>query len=560
MPTLKDIPDLFAGYDPESPYVSLPVISSKAVFSQLQESGAKSAAMAFALQNYQSFSSITRSTVAGQAQRLGGVPEWLTTPVHTMFERIPTVVDGSMLIDVGKQVWKQTVAALDNISESVDESISMAASAVPIVGAIVNLGIGLYRMISEGLAAGQDDIGPRPAFKFAPMTYDYAEDLGNGMTLSTIARSDDWTELFLPPSADPTFHVGLLASPLGGAKWWTPNQLGAGLVPGLASQVGEYQMFNTNAALSTGNYYPSSRKFATVLWQMAMKPSVQMFNIDSVAIESAWVGYYHALWKLADFDGDFLGLNSYNIMWLRARIRQTASYSRMYDCEAATKWKSGSIGNCQWDPKAGKVDPDLLNPPVFRPQSVLDSFPREKLSKRVKLTGLYSDVVSYVCQIHRERAAACLGTLVVAYVPSDAPLLRGDPALKQLHTEMRTALLSHKARYQVELDLIPDGTEEDRAYRSALDATTIPGVEHLADVGLAVGSSSGKKPKPGNPPRLPLPGKDRAPNPPDAPPPGLPEDAGVPKAVDGGAGWVLALAAGVVVAGGIAVVAHKSKR
>jgi len=566
MPTLKDIPNLFAGYDLSGGYRSVPSLGSGETFSQLLALGNKPAAESFALENFRSFGSVARGAMAGQAIR-AGVPDWIVEPMSKAFDLIPKVVDGANMIVASVDAVNKGLNLATKLTGTVlavSGAIAGAASAVPIVGAVVAIGVAIFTAVFAAVMAGKEPLGrPVVDVEAEPIRFDMDADTATGTHLYNIAGSSDWTELFMPPSADPAFKILQLKG--GGARWTTPYQDGFGLLPGLADQGGDYQSVAFGQATSIGKFYPSMSKFSMMLWQMAMKKSLQMFVVNSVAIESAWEGYYNALWKTADQNFTSFKLSSTTEQWLRARIRQSASYLRLYECSespsASDQPPTSFFAGCTHEFKNGKwIKRDVALKPVFRPESVIDAFPRAKLTKQIgELSGLYSDIVKYVCQVHRARAATALGTLLVAYVPSDAPLLVGDPALAKLHTEMRAALLKHPARYQVELDLIPGDTDSDKAFRSALKDSIIPGVAAQATDKLLV---KGKR-KPGVPSdfvNLAAPGFNpppRLPRAPDAPGVGVPEYASPPSRGDGGASWFFAVAGGAAAITVAALVARK---
>lgn len=536
MATIEELSDVFAGYDPNTGYVAIPPIDPASTGAELLLAGDKVTKQAFALQDFRSFGSVVQNVVVAQARRAGGVPTWVIDPLRTVFTKMP-LVEGKSLV---KFVGDKTVEAVQGVAEDVSEAISEAVSAVPIVAQIVKLGIRLGMFVRSQVQEEREK-GPRPASEFAPLIYTYAGDVSQGTLFDGIAAGDDWTSAFLPSSDDPDFQiVRLESSGMPSVRWRAASELGHGMLPGIPDQVGIYQSIRLAAPITNGDILPSGRKFAMTLWQAAMKPSVQMFMVDSIAIESAWAGYYHALWKFAERGHEALQLSENDMMWLRARIRQSASYKRLYECEGAGN--PGKIVNCQ-----GK-------PPVFKPESVIDGFSQAKLAKKLgNLTGLYSDIVTYVCKVHRERARAALDTLWVAYIPSDAPLLRADPALAQRHTEARKLLLDHKARYKVDLELVPKTTADDAEFRSDLVRSRV-----LADVDITAGSSK-KRPQRAIPEVVPE--KDRAPMP-EAPPVGLPESVGSSKGGDAGVGWVLASIGGAaaLAAVGVGIARRRRKR
>jgi hypothetical protein len=505
MPTLDKLPDLFAGYDPESTYVSIPPVVANSLVGENIADGDKLTLRTFALQDFQNFSSIARGVMAKQAIRSGGVPAWTVDAFKDVFTKIPLVQGEDLVSFAVKKGVQVTMKALSDIAEDVSEALSAASSSLPMVGAVVQFGISLastIRMIVAEERKAKSEGRPLP--EFPELVYDEKEDNQQGRLLLAGGGEGDWTDVFMPTDVDPDFIVERIPAMPGtyGFSWRTKSVDGYGLLPGLNTQLRVFQSVDGKPAVTDGDRLPSGRKFAMMLWQAAMKPSVQMFQIDSHKLQDAWDGYFTALWKLGDRDFSDLGIpldaGPISPAW---RVRQSASYSAMYPCAGAKKAvQDGFIPNCI---VGGKNEAGAkLKPPVFEPESIVAGFSRQMLAKKVKVTGLYSDIVNYVSLRHRERARSTLGTLVVAYVPSDAPLLKADPELAALHKEMRQLLLSDMDRYAVEIDLVPSKTADDKAWRAALDASTNPGVAATWKIQSIKGGGSGPKKKPGIPPAI----------------------------------------------------------
>ncbi len=544
MPFPKDIPDLFGGYGLGTGYVAIPPPAPDSAFGGALINGEKWAHELAATNDFKSFASVSQGIMATQATRVG-VPDWVVESFRDVFNDIP-LVDGKSLVKVTTDT---VTAAVTGLAEDVGEAMTQAATAIPIIGAIVRLGVSLASVIRKQIAEGKTGGGHRNIYgDMTPMTYEQADDFGQGSSLLGLGASDDWTDAFLPIRRDPNFHIAGLQGPQGGHRWWADPAEGVGLMPGIAAQLGVYQSILA-APKTTGDFLPSGAKFSTMLWQSAMKISPQMFLLDSHAIEDAWAGWFDALWKFSYVGPEKLNLNEFETQWLRARIQQSASYSRLYECEGAG------------DPT--KITDCRNKPPVFKPESVIKAFPRSMLAKKLggsgKLTGLYTDIVKYACRVHRERAAAALQTIVVAYVPSDAPLLRADPTLAAMHIEMRQLLLKYQERYLVEMDMVPRDTDADKQWYVALDEARI-----LSEGAIAATKGIDKikagKGRAGKPEIIhAIPGVLRLPVP-DAPDVGLPEGVDAPGGGDSGLGWFLAGAGGLALVGGVLALTRRGRR
>ncbi len=455
MPLLENDKDLLAGFDPSTFIIPMPAQGS--VWSQAPQVG-KVAKELFVRGNYKSFVNVSQHALS-QIGGAIGVPEWTAAGFETFFKLATKPVDAS---EIAKGVVSGTV-------QLVQGALSQAATAVPIVGLIVQLGLYLWEIIDQALK--YTDAAERPPEQ--AIVYDLAGDLEAANQLKDLSGDKDWTTLFLPPAQEGWRVAGVEWTPGGGTEGYRveirPSLIeDIGLMPGIAERLGIYQFpskdvgstrpfnFYTGFNLSTtGVVLPSGRSFSALLWQTAMKPSVAMFQIDSHAMEDAWAAYFASLWAFSNTQWNYNAENSETVTW---SIRRACTYCKI--------WPS-SKGPTIMPPSA--VEQGNPFKPETKIRSELAEFPISKLEDKLgSVTYRYIDIVRYVGKIHRARARAALRTLVCAYVPPNAPLLQSDPSLKAYHAEMRARLLTHPARYDVELDMIPDA-----AYRKAVDDSTI---------------------------------------------------------------------------------------
>jgi len=435
MPLLENDPDLLAGFDSSSPLIPMPLRGS--VWSQAPAIG-KAAKEAFVDGNYRSFVNVSQHALS-QIGGSVGVPDWAAAGFEKFFQLATKPVDAS-------EIAKGVVAGT---AQLVQGALSQASTAVPIVGLIVQIGLYLWDVIDRALK--YTDKAERPPDQ--AIVYELAGDLEAANDIKARSGQKDWTPLFLPPAQDGWRLAQIAWTPGGGTEGFRfeirPDLVTDwGLFPGIAERLGSYQFprkaigssrpwdFYTGYGLSTtGEILPSGRSFSALLWQSAMKPSIAMFQIDSLAMESAWEAYYESLWDFAKTQWNFSDENNRTIAWA---IRRACTY-----CD---------------------IVPTTEGPKIVE-ASELSSFPISKLRTKLNtITKKYTDIVRYVGIIHRERARAALRTLVCAYVPPNAPLLQADPSLKAYHAQMRQLLLTHHARYDVELDMVPDA-----AYRQAVE-------------------------------------------------------------------------------------------
>ncbi len=509
MPKLVTDSALLAGFDPGSILLPMPVMGSVWSQAPVGDFGKQ----LWIMDDYASFTNLTQHALA-QVGFSTGVPDWATGAFKTFFELAPQSPNGA-------QLAKGVVAGTASL---VQQALQETATSVPIVGIIVQLGIFLWNVIENALKhTDAADTAPDKA-----IVYELANDLEAANQLKNYTAQLDWTQLFLPPATDGWTLSEITWVPGGGKrqgfKFAIPSYSVEyyGLLPGISERLGTYQFpekdigssrpwnFYTGYGMSTtGQVLPSTRKFSTVLWQTAMKPSVAMFQVDSQAVSDGWDGYFDSLWEFSnlDFGKKYKSETARTIAWA---IRRACTYCR--------------------------IDATNSGPRITR-DSEISAFPTSKLENGLNapLTYRYNDIVRYVGKVHRLRARHALDTIICAYVPPDAPLLLAEPTLAALHAERRKQLLEDPARYDVEPDMIPDA-----AYRAAMDeAQTLnvhPGPQGIATIG------------PFGPQRT-------APPIPASPAQGLPQGVtptNVGRVITNLAAEVGVVAAGSVVAGGIA--------
>lgn len=504
MPIVNPGSPLLAGFDPNSPFIPMPERGS--VWDRTEGFASQAGKALFALQDFKSFASAAQHVVANNAI-LDGVPSWALSGFTTLFDVIPKVNDGEQL---AKGIVK-------GAAEIAQQSLASCSTSIPIIGLIVNMGLFMWEAISAAIKSARVERPPKQA-----IVYDFAADLLRGGDVIELARSDDWTQLFMPPNTDGGWTIESITwTPNGGKEgWqWRPAQPGSaglgGLLPGIAEELGVYQVprraigfsgantnarpwdFYTGTGMGTvGTFTPCGRKFAALLWQSIMKPSVAMFAIDNDRIRRAWVEYFDSMWEFAE----------------------TLDRQQQWSVKRACVYT--------------KIDPTASGPKVTA-QSRIAKFPTAKMVGRLgNMNHRYSDIVRYVCDVHRERARAACDSLVAAYVSPNAPLLASNGHMKVAHTRGRIALLSSAYLNSIELDLVPD-----EPYRAAVVQARIDQPQRTPT------------PPPGNAPQpFAIVGVATVPNPP-------PPDQGAPIDVnqDDGAGMAI-LAGGVaLLAGAIAI-------
>jgi hypothetical protein len=339
-----------------------------------------------------------------------------------------------------------------------------AMTSTPIVGWVVGFLQGLW----NGIAGFADLMQAFGAPNVRP-AYVYRKEADEQLVRRMMMRlgTGDWTEIFLPQVENVQgFSDNRIAwsgdQPQGRriAPGMFASQLdddlnGFGVVPGLPLLEVAYQFpFGIEPTQLGGGatIYPSAAQYGQVLWSMVMKAGPAMFTIDASRIIDAWGDWYTQLAALPTATGTpgekgATPVESARMAWY------------------ASRWWDADVDNLGGH-RFGKYSPKTV--------------PAKYAADR-KISSLVAYIVG---ELWRARARAALATIVVAYVPDDAPALR-DSGLRAVHTANRKALLVHPARAVVELDMIPDA-----GYRSAMAGAKMTAGSGFASPGSAAASGN----------------------------------------------------------------------
>lgn len=559
MPKFQPGDDVFAGFDPSS-QLSLPSLFGPE-WGGTDVATFKKAAWADA--NYQQWSQVTRRVV-GNLGMLQGVPQWNVSGFGKFFGSASLVKPSNVL-----------TSAVSGAAKVASMALAEATTAVPILGWIVELGLAMYEGIRFALEYNKDE--KRPPGE----AIEFSRDGNEVMTANLIsaAKESDWTVLFSPPSVNGRWTMERVTwTPGGNGEGWafgTPDEGGWGLMPGLAECVGtlttadrytNYQFpdrspvqlfgaeFDIPPTSTTGSLRPSARQVSVLLWQALMKPSAAMYQIDPFAILTAWSDYYDGLAEFAETLKTEKGIENVTQGKFNKYVARGNNPKVPYNiAKIATTYlpyRSQKDGSIQF------ASPETV--PKYDTSAQIAGAPKgvslDKLASVIgrPLTYTYVDLIKYVLRLHFERSLASLETLVCAYVPPDAPMLRASQLHQEKWREMRARLLNHEAVADVELDLIPDAD-----YRSE-----VSGRQRIAGFqpeGIGLVGNGARKPIRTPPGAAPTVDGSPTPDMPDSPPPGLPPRPQQP--TKGVGGW-LGPAVGVLVIGAAAatVIRFRAKR
>lgn len=432
---------------------------------------------AWADANYSQWSQIT-GHVVGRIGTKYGVPNWNLPGFGKFFSELPNVTPSDV-----------ATLALGAAAKAVSIGLAQAATAVPILGWVVQLGIGIFQGVQLAIEYTKNKKKDRPPSQAIVFSADDNDEMAN--QLLSLSKEQNWTPLFQPPSTSGEWTMMRVTwTPGGAGQGWafgTRNEIGRGLLPGLAECVGtlstgegnfNYQFPKTrsNTGLSfgaeydvppldtTGSLTPSSRQFSILLWQTLMKPSVAMYRIDPYKLVSQWHDYYQGLREFAatlrtdegvknvNKDGTWERGSNPKLPYNEAMIATT--YLPFTATKSGGVWFSSPDNNPNFDTAAQiAVAPSGVSLDALF--GVIGS----------DLTYTYADLVKYVCKLHIERSLVALSTIICAYVDENAPLLRASGAHKKRWEDMRRLLLRNRAVHRVEPEMIPDAE-----YRSAVIA------------------------------------------------------------------------------------------
>ena len=438
-----------------------------------------------------------------------GVLEDQVATLGTMYRSLQSI---AVFAEVGK-VLKVTGGVIQSIrvvmeaSEAlmaISDTIDAFASRVPIIGWVVKIGVGLYkvgRFIYDAVksASKQDIPPPQAAVMFSQRQDEAQAQLG-----LELARSSDWTDLFRPPSTEPwqwrwidTANTGKRTGLFVEPRDSEPGRLGC--FPQLAEQFTFYQwtegdLLNKHTVgkrgpgrggygrrggtiISGTQFHPSMAQFSMSLWQRVLSYGPRMFDVDMSRIVTEWGDFYGHGFELVRnasrmYDGEGDKGDDY-----QDRLRS------LYPSLSFASWFPGSVkGGVKpkfSKPRYERFDPAKMPSKYLAPETIYPpGAGRPNENTWFPLSN--ANLIRYVHdEIWRPQAIAALKTLACAYVSPDAVALRSDDGLADLHHEMRSRLLRSKWVHEVDPTSIPDqdyrnDVEQAQRFIGGLVAPTEP--------------------------------------------------------------------------------------
>lgn len=381
-------------------------------------------------------------------------------PIH-IATAVIALLQKTGLLNAALEPSLQQLQAL--LAEAIGGALLTGAQIVPIVGwaiALVRGTVSLSRQVKENNEAG---FGILPGtvqglMKGVVPSFNRARNDDAANALLEVLKGDDWTEVWMPSTA-PWSKLALdITDESINIDGW---MIGAGLVdslatgipmpagvwaaiPGVAQLGGAFYMVAADApeGFVLGSYadvVPSANQLAGMAWMRMQTISGQCCNAKLKMIENAW-----GVWQGRGRE------------FLESEAMQPSGDLAPY-IRGARYLADAARGSPYHD---GEPFVSPLYPPKRRPEN-----------------AYVADRVRAACKKQRERIWLLLGTIACAYVPPDAPALQEDLELKLRYAAMRKKLLTHPARWRVELALVPDA-----AYRQMLFDATIGSTLAAPDV------------------------------------------------------------------------------
>lgn len=478
MPKFNVTQDVFQGFDAQSLQSIGNALPAASTFAAAGLDPRSKDIVELPRPQWDNFSAIARIDILNEATRRG-LPSFRAGPLLDMYRTARHITTDDVMA-AASPVLEGFRAAVSGQLLSFDEALATIGTRVPVIGPFVGLAVQLYRSIRDAIRGTKDKPAARPA-----MTYQKGDDTTfSDAVLRTMAEQDDWTSIFLPvrPGSDGFEAVPVSAGGLGGkafrSRLFAADTGNQGVLPELANvdpykggkygetppnsvgAVGFWQYIKTTnrnpgpeALRGYASFYPTATQTGMYAWQRVMQVSPAMFRVDGEAIEAAWLDYFDRLifWAKQQDDDVLRRLALYAASWGDPLTFGASSPASMRRADGRNKFH-----------RTWKVEQYT---PAIR-----------------KWPGSLGELVSFAMRRrYFKQLRPALRTLVCAYVPTDAPALVADPSLKAYHADMRQKLLRHPARFDVELDLIPD--HDGSGYRHAMWQATIAVGGIKADTG-----------------------------------------------------------------------------
>lgn len=444
-----------------------------------------------------------------------GVPEFEVPAIGRALNNAPLVA----ATDIAKGV------VTGNRLQIINGAIGVL-SAIPVVGWVVGIAASVGRTVASIFttyadARRDDKSNPRPA-----ITYDRDADEDKCQDMLDTVQSGDWTNIFLPTG------TSVVTEPLVWAQTGIPGTRvrmtgigGFGVVPGIPEVTGMWQIgayppkvpdkygrwqpfvievgdkpkYGAENFDSVGELLPSVTQYGNLLWGLVRKNSANAFRIDTDRVLRDWMDFYG---ELAEYIRAQINTHGQSQKTIDQRWNRAAALTRMNSVGTYVKrsfeeqfnasvmlryehpffwsgvWGADAVGCHVWKQ-------DTFNLTGFTNEVMCDLASRENQfvpswaalypgpggprSTNTVVNVLAGALVRFVMDNFTDALYNTFcRTITVAYVGPNFPALKND-LIRDRWDDSRKKLLTHQARYSVDLELIPDAE-----YRNALAKTLSP--------------------------------------------------------------------------------------
>lgn len=221
------------------------------------------------------------------------------------------------------------------------------------------------------------------------------------------------------------------------------EQTGIGNIPGTTSMSQGYQ-----SMWGWGDYRPGTQQACANAWQLVLAPTRMRYMVDVHQLVQQWDTYWltvamGAIFTPSKQDSGIVGVLS------RAQ-RPLVPVGNLHGKDLqAYRVQMAAKGYAFWG-------------------SYLDAYPFELIAKRGFQPTMQGLVRHNLDRGLRGRQVNGLKTLLVAYCSESDPAFRNDAQLREILLRNRQLLLGHNARWQVDLERVPDDD-----YREELRKRTV---------------------------------------------------------------------------------------
>ncbi len=334
---------------------------------------------------------------------------------------------------------------------------------VPIIGLVAKVGTTVQRLFWNQWVNAHKTPPPEVG-----LGYDRESDEFWVREILQTIDTGDLTTVFAPYVADVQQWDQRTVQDLekGGNNRWgyaapVGPQTGVGNVPGTTAMTQAYQH-----TYDWGQYRPSTAQAAANAWQMVLAEDRTRYLVDAQRLQDMWERYWLGV-----------ALQGINVPARDSKITATMRWA-LKPIERMPRGLSGQAA-ANW---LKKKETDGYG--VYG--VIVDAYPFLAIAKEGYSPNMMGLTQRTLERQLRGRQMQGLSTLLVAYVSRDDPAFRNDPQLRDVLDKNRSILLRHVARWDLDLDRVPD-----TGYAQAL-RESMPGQQPVGGLAQAPGNGIGR--------------------------------------------------------------------